>query len=87
MVDLFAVNDFIMFLKKEYPEINVSVKYCPVHFELTIQLEYKNHDDYFIAVRKFIYTTEEAIGAISYFHIDYLATLSKRGVKLNGSHD
>lgn len=27
MVDLFAVNDFVRFLKKEYPEINVSVTY------------------------------------------------------------
>lgn len=84
MVDLFAVNDFIRFLKHQYPEIDVSAKYDPVFFTLTIRLYYANIDYHFLTVKKFIFDTKTAIGAISYYHIDFLAELSKKGVKLNG---
>ena len=87
MIDLLAVNDFIRFLKKEYPEINVSVSYDMANFFLTINYEYKEHYYHYRTLRKFIYTTKEAIGAISYYHTDFLVSLSERGFKLNGSHD
>ena len=87
MIDLLAVNDFIRFLKKEYPEINVSVSYDVMNFLVTIQFDFKNHDYHYRVLRKFIRSTEEAIGAISYYHTDFLVSLSERGVNLNGSHD
>lgn len=87
MIDLFAVNDFISFLKKEYPEINVNVKYDPINFELQIQFDYMKTDYHYRTIRKFISNTKEAIGAICFYHTDFLACLSEKGVKLNGSND
>lgn len=76
MVDLFAVNDFVRFLKHEYPEISVSVTYCPVHFELKIEFYHKNADYHYRTIRKFIYDTKEALGAVNSYFIDFLASLS-----------
>ena len=85
MVDLFALNEFIRFLKKEYPEIDISAKYDPLHFDLTISFYYANINYHFLTVRNFIYDTKSAIGAICHYHTDFLAELSKKGVKLNGN--
>lgn len=87
MVDLFAVNDFVRFLRKEYPEINISVKYDPVFFELHIQIDCMKIDYNFRTVIAHVFDTKTAIDAISYHHIDFLACLSKKGVKLNAGND
>lgn len=84
MVDLFALNEFIRFFKKEYPEIDISAKYDPSNFELTIRLYYANIDYHCTVIRRFVTDTKEAIGAICFYHTDFLAELSKKGVKLNG---
>lgn len=83
MVDLFAVNDFIRFLKNQYPEIYVSVEYDPVNFVLTIRFCYQKNDYHYYTVRRFIYDTKSAIGAICYHQTAFLLDLERKGVNLN----
>ena len=83
IVDMFAVNRFVIFLRCQYPEIELRVVYDIAYFELTVTIYPKKHGLYdTFAGKAIVYETEKAIEVINTFFINYLAELSVMGVKL-----
>lgn len=83
IVDMFVVNRFVIFLRCQYPELELRVVYDYVYFELTVTIYPKKHGLYStFAGKATVYETEKAIEVINTFFINYLAELSKMGVKL-----
>lgn len=83
MIDLFEINRFVRFLRSDYPEIVVNVKYDYSVFELIVTIYPKKHGVYSTFVgRAKVYATTQANDVINTFFINYLSELSKMGVKL-----
>ena len=83
MIDLIDVNRYVLFLRSQYPELELRVVYDMVYFELTVTIYPKKHGVYStFAGKATVYETEKAIEVINTFFINYLAELSVMGVKL-----
>lgn len=84
MVDLFAINDFVRYLNKEYPELRLSVKYDFVFFTLSIQIEPRiyHKDIEYYSVQVTTYDTKDCISRINDAFLTYLAYLSHMKVKI-----
>lgn len=83
MIDLFDVNRYVLFLRSQYPELELRVVYDIAHFELTVTIYPKKNDLYTTFTGKaMVYETEKAIEVINIFFINYLTELSVMGVKL-----
>lgn len=80
IVDMFAVNRFVIFLRTQYPELVLHVEYSMVYFELVVTIYPKKKGVYSTFIGKaIVYETEKAIAVINTFFIDYLAELSVMG--------
>lgn len=80
---MFAVHRFVIFLRCQYPELELLVKYDMAFFELSVTIYPKKHGLYdTFAGKATVYETEKAIEVINTFFINYLAELSVMGVKL-----
>lgn len=83
MIDMFAVNRFLIPFRNQYPELVLQVLYDITYFELTVTIYPKRHGLYSTFTGKaIVYETEKAIEVINTYFINYLAELSVMGVCL-----
>lgn len=83
-VDLFEIHDFLLFLNKSYPKINITARYDFASFTLCIQISpkfYHENVEYYSG-QSSVFDTKTCISHINDAFTAYLAYLSHRGIKL-----
>ena len=78
IIDLFEIKDFLIFLKSQYPEINIESWYDPIIDEMNITICHHKSYNYYYGTFP-ANDTKEAIRKINALVINFLASYQIRG--------